>query len=116
MLAAEKIANLVFQQHYDLVVNNVKICGYKTDFTYDIVDEFGRQQRHVIEDVKGMETPEFKLKLRLFNAVQPVPLSIIAVKGKARHSSRPAISDKTGGPIGSVAGWMDVHWKNRLPD
>lgn len=116
MLEAGKIGDLRVQVHFDLVVNNAKICGYRSDFAYWVLDEQGRPTREVIEDVKGMETPEFKIKLKLFNATQPVPLSIIAVKGKARHSTRPQLSDKTGKPVGSIAGWMDLHWKNRLPD
>jgi len=116
MQDAGRIAELRTEVTFDLVVNNKLICRYRADFTYQVVDEYGRELRLVIEDVKGMETPEFKLKHKLFDAIMVTPLSIIEVKGKARHSTRPRLSDKTGKPVGSTAGWMDLHWKDRIPD
>jgi hypothetical protein len=116
MQEAGTIANLRTQVTYDLVVNNVRICGYRADFTYLVIDDVGRELRAVVEDVKGMVTPEFTLKHRLYDALMPVPLSVILVKGEARHSVRPKLSDKTGKPVRSRAGWIDLHWKNRIPE
>lgn len=103
------IDNLQTQTTFLLTVNNRVICRYRADFCYDVIDDRGSVIRSVIEDVKGMVTPEFVLKHKLFDALQPVPLTIIQVKGKAHHSQRPTE------PADS-AGWMDKHWKDRLPD
>jgi hypothetical protein len=116
MQEAGRIANLKCQVLFPLTVNNRVICGYRCDFTYDEMNERGELIRPVIEDVKGMETPEFKIKAKLFDALQPTPLSIIHVLGSALHSSRPKLSDKTSKPIRSRAGWIDLHWKNRIPN
>lgn len=116
MADAGTIANLKTQVTFDLVVNNVSICRYRADFTYDVVDDVGRVQRQVVEDVKGMVTDEFKIKHKLYDALMPTPLSIIFIKGMARHSTRPRLSEKTGKPVSSRAGWVDLHWKNRIPD
>lgn len=115
MFAAGTIENLKTQPIYPLVVNNRPIAVYRADFCYDALDERGRYVRHIIEDVKGMITPEFRIKHKLFEALYATPLSVIEVKGKARHSTRPTLSDKTGNPIGCVPGWMDLHWKGRIP-
>jgi hypothetical protein len=111
-----KIENLKTQPVYPLVVESRHIAVYRADFCYDVIDERGRLVRHVIEDVKGMITPEFRIKHKLFDALYPTPLSVIEVKGKARHSTRPTLSEKTGNPIGCVPGWMDLHWKGRIPN
>lgn len=103
------IGNLRTQVPTDLTVNNQLICRYRCDFAYDVLDDHGRQMRSVIEDVKGMVTPEFKLKHKLFDALSPVPLTLIKVKGKAKHPGRP-------GEKASSAGWMNLHWKGRIPD
>jgi len=116
MEAAETIGNLRPQVSYPLLVNNILITTYRADFSYDVLDERGRSIRSVIEDVKGMITPEFKLKHKLFDAIQPVKLSLIMVKGKAVHPTRPALSEKTGKPVVSNTGWMDLHWKGRIPE
>jgi hypothetical protein len=113
---AGTIGNLRTEVPFQLTVNNTIICVYRCDFCYDVLNGFGEPTRAIVEDVKGMQTPEFKLKRKLFDATQAVPLSILEVKGKARHPLRPKLSDKTGKPVGSTAGWMDLHWKGRLPD
>lgn len=106
---AGTISSIVCQERFRLIVNNHVICNYRADFSYQVLDEYGGVVRTVVEDVKGFETPEFKLKRKLFDATQDVPLSVIDVKGKARHPDRPD-EEATG------AGWLHKHWKNKLPD
>lgn len=101
------IDNLKTEVAYPLTVNNRLICTYRADFSYDVIDDRGHPLRAVIEDVKGMVTDVFALKEKLFNALSPVPLSVIHVRGKARHPD-------TGNTDG--AGWMAQHWKERIPD
>lgn len=116
LIEAGRIDNLKLQQTYELTVNNVLICRYRADFSYQVIDERGRPLRDVIEDVKGMSTPEFVLKRKLFDALMPVKLSILEVKGKARHPTTPELSPKTGNPIGCSKGWMHLHWDGRIPE
>lgn len=103
------IDNLVTQPNYKLVVNNHLICGYRADFSYDLIDEQGNVIGHRIEDVKGFETTDFKLKRKLFDALMPVKLSVIAVGGKAVHPERPEEGR-------TVQGWLFVNWLDRIPD
>ena len=67
------IRDLELQVPYDIVVNDVKICRYFEDFRYKkesnhtiTNDEYYVE---VVEDAKGFETPEFKLKKKLMKAV-----------------------------------------------
>ena len=73
MESAMFIRDLELQVPYDIVVNDVKICRYVADFRYKkesnhtiTNDEYYVE---VVEDAKGFETPEFKLKKKLMKAV-----------------------------------------------
>lgn len=63
-LLAGEISGLVLQPRYPLKVNDKLICTYVADFEYTT-----RYGELVIEDVKGFETPVFKLKKKLFEAL-----------------------------------------------
>lgn len=103
------IDNLVTQPNYKLLVNNHHICTYRADFSYDVIDEQGNVIGHRIEDVKGFETAEFKLKRKLFDALMPVKLSVIETSKAAVHPERPH-EGKT------KCGWLFVNWFGRIPD
>jgi hypothetical protein len=62
---AGEIKELSLQPRFPLHVNNKLVCTYVADFFY--VD--ARTDEAVIEDAKGVQTPEFKLKSKLFRAV-----------------------------------------------
>jgi|TARA_R110001599_G_scaffold58363_1_gene160887 hypothetical protein len=68
MERANYITDLERQIKYDIIVNDQKICRYIADFRYSKVDEYGNLEE-VVEDAKGVETPEFKLKKKLMKAV-----------------------------------------------
>jgi hypothetical protein len=68
LLADGTIERLMLQPSFDCVVNNSKVCQYRADFEYDIVDERGSVIRTVIEDVKGMRTDIYKIKKKLVEA------------------------------------------------
>lgn len=104
------IGDLRTEVSFPLVVENQLICKYRCDFIYNVLDERGEPLSEVIEDVKGMVTPEFVLKHKLFDALIPTKLSVIHVKGKAIHPD----ATINGGKSGS-AGWMHRHWMNRIP-
>lgn len=57
------ITGLELQPRFPLVVNGIRVCDYLADFAYK--DQSGRT---VIEDVKGVRTPVYKLKRKLFEA------------------------------------------------
>lgn len=50
----------------DLVVNGQKICTYTIDFV-----EVEKGGNEVYTEVKGFETPEWRLKWKLFDALHP---------------------------------------------
>jgi hypothetical protein len=57
------ISDLQLQPKYVIEVNGVKICSYLGDFRYWINGEM------IIEDVKGVKTPAYRLKKKLMLAV-----------------------------------------------
>ncbi len=63
LVRAGQITGLRRQPRFDIVVNGVKIGFYKGDFGYD---ENGKS---VVEDVKGMKTPMYRLKKKLVEAL-----------------------------------------------
>tara|TARA_R110000787_G_scaffold217305_1_gene326148 strand:- start:226 stop:546 length:321 start_codon:yes stop_codon:yes gene_type:complete len=65
------IANLSLQPRFNCVVNEHKICTYVADFLYL---ESGKQ---VVEDVKGVKTPVYKLKKKLVEAIHNIKITEI---------------------------------------
>lgn len=63
---AGKIKDLVCQHRIRCLVNDLQVCDYVADFTYR--DERGMAR---IEDVKGVQTPVFRLKKKLVEALHP---------------------------------------------
>ena len=61
---AGAICRLELQPSFDVKLNNRHICVYRADFTY--WDE--SKGDLVIEDVKGVRTPVYKLKKKLVEA------------------------------------------------
>jgi hypothetical protein len=73
MEKAGYITDLQRQIPYEIVVNDQKICKYIADFKYNKVDDYGSLEE-VVEDAKGVETAEFKLKKKLMKAVHGVEI------------------------------------------
>ena len=59
------IKDLVLQPEYPLVVNNKKVCTYRADFCY----YDNELNKIVVEDVKGLKTPVYRLKKKLLLAL-----------------------------------------------
>ena len=57
-----EITHLELQPKFDMIVNGIKVGYYKADFIY-----FEGQKR-IVEDVKGMKTPVYKLKKKIVEA------------------------------------------------
>lgn len=66
LLNSGEIEMLDLQPKFPIVVNGKKICNYLADFSYY---ESGKR---VVEDVKGMKTPIYKLKKKLTEALHGV--------------------------------------------
>ena len=62
---AGEISELALQPRFPFTVNDIKICTYVADFFYRDT----RTDQGVIEDAKGVQTPEFKIKAKLFRAL-----------------------------------------------
>lgn len=62
---AGQINNLELQPKFPLIVNGVKVCDYLGDFA------FFENNKRVIEDVKGMKTPVYRLKRKILLALNP---------------------------------------------
>jgi hypothetical protein len=68
-----EIKNLKLQPVYKMEVNKQLVCKYIPDFEYQ-----NKDGTKFCEDVKGVKTPVFSLKARLFKALFPdVELIII---------------------------------------
>ena len=64
---AKTVKDLELQVRFNLEVNGQKICAYIADFRYKRQNLEG-DWKEIIEDAKGVETPEFKLKNKLMKA------------------------------------------------
>ena len=62
-----RIDQLQLQPRYHLAVNSHPICIYRADFRY--AANVNGHWVNVVEDVKGMVTPEYSLKRSLFEAL-----------------------------------------------
>jgi hypothetical protein len=69
---AGDIGALVLQPRYPLKVNGKLICTYVADFEYYPADP---QKSKVVEDAKGVRTPVFAIKAKLFEALHGFPVT-----------------------------------------
>lgn len=70
MLLDGKIEDLELQPSYPMYVNNILVATYRADFRYKKILN-GMARKRIVEDVKGMHTKEYLLKMRLMKAVHP---------------------------------------------
>ncbi len=68
LLKAEIIKDLKLQERFDIIINGIKICFYKCDFSYTIV----KTGERIVEDIKGYKQGAaykmFRLKKKLVEA------------------------------------------------
>src|SRR3972149_3346468 len=82
---AGKIMGLLVHPRYRLDVNGVKICDYEADFAFQT--SLGAQL--VVEDVKGIRTPVYKLKRKLMYARYSIEITEIdAAQYRTRTRSK----------------------------
>lgn len=69
---ARKIFDLEIQPTFQIAVNGVPICKYRADFRYRRYESDTARicdvPTTIIEDVKGMKTPVYRLKKKLVEA------------------------------------------------
>ncbi len=65
---AGAISSLKLQPVYPIEINGVLVCKYKGDF------EYIRNGVKILEDVKGMKTPIYRLKKKLVKAVYGIDI------------------------------------------
>jgi len=75
MALAGVVKDLQRQVKYEIVVNNYKICNYIADFVYILVHENGKEEK-IVEDAKGVQTTDFKLKMKLIKALFDIDIKI----------------------------------------
>jgi len=71
---AKEISNLRRQVPYNIEVQGMLICKYVADFVYV------QDGREIVEDFKGVITPEFKLKRKLMKAVKGIDIVLTKAK------------------------------------
>lgn len=69
-----EIENVQVQPAYLVTLNEAAICTYRADFRYQVK----KTGAWVVEDVKGMKTPVYKLKKRLVEAQYGIQIQEIA--------------------------------------
>lgn len=65
LLATGNISRLEMQPEFPVIINGAKVCIYKADFAYFV------STCRIVEDVKGMLTPVYRLKKKLVEAAHP---------------------------------------------
>lgn len=76
MEKAGLISGLQRQIPFDLTVNGHLICRYVADFVYVTRDSM----ETVVEDAKGVLTPEFRLKAKLMEAIHGIVIQVWQAK------------------------------------
>jgi hypothetical protein len=66
-----EIVDLQFQPRYSLDFNDQKVGSYIGDFYY----RDARTEKPVLEDVKGMKTPVYRLKKKLMKAIHGIEIT-----------------------------------------
>ena len=75
MQMAGVVEDLERQVKFDIIVNDHKTCKYIADFVYILTHENGKKEK-IIEDAKGVQTTDFKIKKKLMKAVFDIEIKI----------------------------------------
>ena len=75
MEKAGVVTELERQVRYTLSINDIKICDYVADFRYLQQYEDGFSKL-IVEDAKGVLTPEFKLKQKMMKAIHGIDIHL----------------------------------------
>ena len=75
MERAGVVTQLERQIRFSLDINGQKICDYIADFQYLLHEEDGTY-KEIVEDAKGVQTPEFKLKKKMMKAIHNIDIHL----------------------------------------
>ena len=75
MERAGVVTQLERQIRFSLDINGQKICDYIADFQYLLHEEDGTH-KEIVEDAKGVQTPEFKLKKKMMKAIHNIDIHL----------------------------------------
>jgi hypothetical protein len=73
-LEAGEINNLNLQVQFVCDVNEQHVCNYIADFTYYEGGKYYEGSKLIIEDSKGVRTPEYRIKKKLVEAIHKVEI------------------------------------------
>lgn len=88
MVDSGNIERLECQPVLPIVVGGKKICDYRGDFRYGVLDERGRLTAVVVEDVKGMITDVYAMKKKLVEASHGLTINEIPARKVAEWEGR----------------------------
>lgn len=71
---AGEIMNLEVHPHYPLVVNSEKVGEFVADFSYR------EKGKVVVEDVKGVRTPLYRIKAKLMHALYQITVKEVSLE------------------------------------
>ena len=74
LATAGRIQKLERQEKFDLTVNQKKIGQYRADFSYEI------DGQKIVEDVKGMKTPVYRLKKKHVEAQYGIKINEVTAR------------------------------------
>lgn len=89
MERAGQVRGIELQPRFVIEVAGVKVCTYVADFRYQLRSPTAPAIEHwsvIVEDVKGLRTPTYRLKARLMQAVHRVQIH----EWPPRERKRPA--------------------------
>lgn len=113
------VSHLEPQPSLPCTVNGVKICTYRADFRYRWHGEEVRDPHGIVlvEEVKGLETPEWKLKKRLVEALYCMKIGVIRKpRNRAQiEEENPELLGPMTGQMGNFSRWITLRWADRVP-
>ena len=97
---ANLISEIEFQPEFSVSINNKQMFVYKADFSYNLIDPVtSRPLEHIIEDVKGMKTPVYRLKKKMVEAAYDIFVAELPAKKRPKNY-------KGERPITQITGWV----------
>jgi hypothetical protein len=88
MAEGQAIERLRLQVPFAIQINGKHVCNYVADFTYYISTPHGLE--HVVEDVKGFPTTEYRLKKKLVEAYHQIIIHELPGKALKHFEGLPA--------------------------
>ena len=116
MVSRGLVSKLETQVSFIITVANVRIGVYRADFRYrwhgpEVADPRGIL---IVEEVKGLETPEWKLKCKLVEALYGFKISVIKKLSGKDWDQYPELATELIGRKSSFAEQIKVRYADRI--